>query len=92
VSSTRNDVSSLTRRTTNYTIDDSQWATPALALTAGWNMLREGGANEYLSESEMEMMRPLLGEFWNSSVSWTSVQGAATTLSFIGEFGGVMRR
>jgi hypothetical protein len=68
----------------NYTIDDSQWATPALALTAGWNMLREGGANEYLNESEMEIMQPLLGEFWNSSVSWTSVQNAATTLSFIG--------
>ena len=92
MSLTRNDAPSLTRRTTNYTIDDSQWATAALALTAGWNMLREGGADEYLSESEMEIMRPLLGEFWNSSVSWTSVQGAATTLSFIGEFGGVMRR
>jgi hypothetical protein len=73
------------RSATNYTIDDSQWATSALALTPGWNMLREGGANEYLNESEVEIMRPLLGEFWNSSLSWTSARGAATTLSFIGE-------
>ncbi|WVO12599.1 hypothetical protein L204_100204 [Cryptococcus depauperatus] len=68
----------------NYTIDDSQWSTSALSLSPGWNMLRSGGSNEYISETQMAAMMPHLGEFWNSSVSWTTSPGSSTTLSFIG--------
>lgn len=71
-------------RPANYTIDDSQWSTPWLSLSPGWNMLRKGGSNEYISPAQVDVMRPLLDEFWNSSVSWTTGRGASTTLSFVG--------
>lgn len=67
----------------NYTIDDSQWNTPALSLSPGWNMLRTGSA-EYISAEEVEMMRPLLSGFHNSSYSWNTHAGCSNTLSFVG--------
>ncbi|RSH91113.1 hypothetical protein EHS25_010289 [Saitozyma podzolica] len=68
----------------NYTIDDSQWSTPALSLSPGWNMLRTNGSDEYLNATQVEEMSPLLGSFWNSSISWTTSNGSSTTLSFVG--------
>ena len=49
-------------------------------------MLRNGGSNEYIDIAGMETMVPLLGQFWNQSVSWTRVLGASTTIRFIGTF------
>ncbi|WVQ83074.1 hypothetical protein IAT38_005212 [Cryptococcus sp. DSM 104549] len=71
-------------RAQNYTIDDSQWATPALQLSGGWNMLRINGSDEYISQPQVDVMRPHLGEFWNSSVSWTTTDGSWTSISFVG--------
>ncbi|EIW73563.1 hypothetical protein TREMEDRAFT_20069, partial [Tremella mesenterica DSM 1558] len=68
----------------NYTIDDSQWSTPALSLSTGWNMLRNGGANEYINATQVAVMQPLLGNFWNQSVSWTTTQGSEVTMDFVG--------
>lgn len=68
----------------NYTIDDSQWSTPPLTLSAGWNMLRLGGSNEYIDEQGTSLMTPLLPNFWNQSISWTTTADASTTLNFIG--------
>lgn len=70
----------------NYTIDDSQWSTPPLTLSAGWNMLRLGGSNEYIDEQGTSVMIPLLPNFWNQSISWTNTADASTTLNFIGRF------
>jgi len=52
-------------------------------------MLRLNGSNQWLNDTEKSLMEPLLGEFWNGSVSWTTTKGASTTLSFVGEFGRV---
>lgn len=49
-------------------------------------MLREGGSNEYINPDQVEIMSPLLDQFWNKSVSWTTKAGSTTTLQFIGEF------
>lgn len=77
---------SLTRiRAYNYTIDDSQWSTAQLSLSAGWNMLRTNGSNDFINQTQVDEMEPLLDNFWNSSVSWTTTKGASTTLFFVGE-------
>ncbi|ORY24292.1 hypothetical protein BCR39DRAFT_500213 [Naematelia encephala] len=68
----------------NYTIDDAQWATSALQLSSGWNMLRLNGSNQYINPDQVAEMKPLLSNFWNDSVSWTTQPGANTTLSFVG--------
>ncbi|KAL7423100.1 hypothetical protein Q5752_002399 [Cryptotrichosporon argae] len=68
----------------NYTIDDSYWATPSLALSAGWNMLHANGTDESINATQVAVVEPLLPEFWNGSLSWTSTEGASTTLTFTG--------
>ena len=67
------------------TIDDSQWSTPALMLSRGWNMLRLNGSDQYVNASQVDGMVPLLSQFWNSSISWTTTLGSSTTLTFNGE-------
>ncbi|WWC62524.1 uncharacterized protein I303_105120 [Kwoniella dejecticola CBS 10117] len=48
-------------------------------------MLRTNGSNEYIAPvKQVEEMEALLGEFWNSSISWTEQQGAWMELSFVG--------
>jgi hypothetical protein len=47
-------------------------------------MLRAGGSNQWINEEQVGIMEPILGEFWNESVSWTTARGASTTLSFVG--------
>ncbi|KAK4684884.1 hypothetical protein P7C73_g5279, partial [Tremellales sp. Uapishka_1] len=68
----------------NYTIDDAQWATAALQLSPGWNMLRTGSPPEYINATQVASMTPLLSSFWNASISWTTMANASTTLSFQG--------
>ena len=68
----------------SYTIDDSQWGTSALSLTSGWNMLRQGGALEYINATQAAIMQPLLSNWWNQSISWTTTGGSAVTLNFSG--------
>lgn len=70
----------------NYTIDDSEWDTPALSLSPGWNMIQLNGDNEYINATQVAAMTPLLGHFWNSSISWATNKGCSNTLSFIGTF------
>lgn len=50
-----------------YIIDDSQWATPALQLSPGWNMLRPSQV-ETIDPFEAALMRPLLPLFHNQSI------------------------
>ncbi|WVW84635.1 hypothetical protein I302_106669 [Kwoniella bestiolae CBS 10118] len=47
-------------------------------------MLRTNGSNEYIDAGQVEGMIPLLGEFWNSSISWTQGKGSWMELSFVG--------
>lgn len=68
---------------TNYTIDDSLWYTPALSLSPGWNMLREE-SEEYISPSEVQIMRPLISGLFNSSYSWNTHAGCSNTITFAG--------
>ncbi|OXG82371.1 hypothetical protein C348_03050 [Cryptococcus neoformans Gb118] len=67
-----------------YTVDDSQWSTPALSLSPGWNMLRVNGSDEYINQTQVDSMRPLLGNFWNNSISWTTTSGSWTSIYFNG--------
>ncbi|AAW42873.2 hypothetical protein CNBD3170 [Cryptococcus deneoformans B-3501A] len=67
-----------------YTVDDSQWSTPALSLSPGWNMLRVNGSDEYINQTEVDSMRPLLEIFWNNSISWTTTLGSWTSIYFNG--------
>ncbi|GHJ85974.1 hypothetical protein NliqN6_2376 [Naganishia liquefaciens] len=66
-----------------YIIDDSQWATPPLQLSPGWNMLRPTQL-ETIDPFEASLMRPLLPLFHNQSISWTRQKGANYTLRFTG--------
>ncbi|ORX40054.1 hypothetical protein BD324DRAFT_616087 [Kockovaella imperatae] len=68
----------------NYTIDDAQWATPPLLLGPGWNMLRTNGSNQFINQTQVDMITPHLHEFWNHSLSWTTTEGANTTIVFNG--------
>lgn len=52
---------------TAYTIDDSQWATTALQLSPGWNMLLPSQV-ETIDSFEAALMRPLLPLFHNQSI------------------------
>ncbi|OCF33519.1 hypothetical protein I316_04940 [Kwoniella heveanensis BCC8398] len=74
------------RRARNYTIDDSQWATSALELSDGWNMLRVNGSDQWIGKFQVQVkeMRTVLNQFWNQSVSWTNKEGSWTKLSFVG--------
>jgi hypothetical protein len=57
-------------------IDDSQWNTPFLQLSAGWNMARPDQV-ESLNKTEVEMMREEYGwdRFFNKSISWVTSSG-----------------
>ena len=71
-------------RGVNYTIDDAQWATSTLLLTPDWNMLRINGSNQYINQTQVDAVTPLLPNFWNGSLSWTTTENASTTLVFTG--------
>lgn len=49
-------------------------------------MLRLGGSNEYINSDQVGVMSPLLDQFWNQSISWTTTAGSSNTLQFIGTF------
>ncbi|KAK8858618.1 hypothetical protein IAR55_002847 [Kwoniella newhampshirensis] len=47
-------------------------------------MLRINGADEYIDQTQVAAMRPLLGQFWNSSISWTTGVNCSTSINFVG--------
>ena len=49
-------------------------------------MLRTGGSDEYINATQVDAMRPLLGNFWNESLSWSTTENASVTLTFVGEY------
>ncbi len=48
-------------------------------------MLRVGGATEYINQTQVDTITPLLSNFWNQSLSWTTTPGSNVTLTFVGE-------
>lgn len=50
-------------------IDDSQWNTPQLQLSDGWNMLRPD-QTEAIDLFQVDLMRPLLPMFFNRSIRY----------------------
>ncbi|OWT39936.1 hypothetical protein C362_02432 [Cryptococcus neoformans Bt1] len=47
-------------------------------------MLRVNGSDEYINQTQVDSMRPLLGNFWNNSISWTTTLGSWTSIYFNG--------
>jgi len=47
-------------------------------------MLRKDGTNDYINATQVAAMQPLLSQFWNNSISWTTTAGSETTLTFVG--------
>ncbi|WVQ96649.1 hypothetical protein IAU59_003754 [Kwoniella sp. CBS 9459] len=47
-------------------------------------MLRVNGSDQWIDDDQVGDMRPLLDQFWNKSISWTSTEGSWTKLSFVG--------
>ncbi len=47
-------------------------------------MLRVNGSDQYINDTQVDSVRPLLGEFWNGSLSWTTTAGSNTTIFFVG--------
>ncbi|ODO10116.1 hypothetical protein I350_02344 [Cryptococcus amylolentus CBS 6273] len=47
-------------------------------------MIRINGSDEYINQTQVDAIQPLLGEFWNSSLSWTTSEGSWTRLAFTG--------
>ena len=66
-----------------YTIDDSQWSTPQLALSPGWNMLNSTSSN-FISQAQVDQIRPLLPTFHGGSYSWNTHAGCSNTITFVG--------
>jgi len=67
----------------NYTIDDSQWSTPHLTLSPGWNMLNST-SSYFISQHQVDQVRPLLGGFHGGSYSWNTHAGCSNTITFVG--------
>ncbi|WVF69147.1 hypothetical protein IAT40_003921 [Kwoniella sp. CBS 6097] len=47
-------------------------------------MLRVNGSDQWIDDAQVAEMRPMLDQFWNQSISWTSKEGGWTKLSFVG--------
>ncbi|KIR42836.1 hypothetical protein I307_01188 [Cryptococcus deuterogattii 99/473] len=45
-------------------------------------MLRINGSDEYINQTQVDTMRPLLENFWTNSISWTTTLGSWTTIHF----------
>jgi hypothetical protein len=67
----------------NYTIDDSQWSTPFLTLSPGWNMLNST-SSYFISQDQVDQVRPLLDGFHGGSYSWNTHAGCSNTITFVG--------
>jgi hypothetical protein len=67
----------------NYTIDDSQWSTPSLTLSPGWNMLNST-SSYFISQEQVEQVKPLLNGFHGGSYSWNTHAGCSNTITFVG--------
>jgi hypothetical protein len=67
----------------NYTIDDSQWSTPYLTLSPGWNMLNVT-SSYFISQAQVDQVRPLLSGFHGGSYSWNTHAGCSNTITFVG--------
>jgi hypothetical protein len=67
----------------NYTIDDSQWSTPSLTLSPGWNMLN-ATSSYFISQDQVDQVRPLLDGFHGGSYSWNTHAGCSNTITFVG--------
>jgi hypothetical protein len=67
----------------NYTIDDSQWSTPSIALSPGWNMLN-ATSSYFISQDQVDQVRPLLEGLYGGSYSWNTHAGCSNTITFVG--------
>ncbi|WWD18502.1 hypothetical protein CI109_102954 [Kwoniella shandongensis] len=47
-------------------------------------MLRINGSDQYINQTQVDEIRPLLGQFWNSSISWTTSVNSSTSIRFVG--------
>lgn len=47
-------------------------------------MLREGGAMEFINATAVAEVMPTLGNYWNSSVSWTDLPESWVNMVFNG--------
>ena len=47
-------------------------------------MLRINGSNQFINQTQVDAVTPLLSNFWNSSLSWTTTENCSTTLVFTG--------
>jgi hypothetical protein len=69
--------------TVNTTIDDSSWANGSVVLSTGWNMLEQGGSN-YINETQYQQELRYADRHFNRSISWTTEEGASSTIGFTG--------
>ncbi|WVQ85902.1 hypothetical protein IAT38_008070 [Cryptococcus sp. DSM 104549] len=70
-------------KTTNVTVDDTEWRDWKVLLTPGWNML-EHQASNWINTTQFEAELLTSSRDWNSSISWTEQVDSGNAVLFKG--------